>query len=61
MRLSIGVLEAIKSSVVVRFDKEASQTRDYCIAAFLNKSCATQRAVRPDPARRKERLLGMTN
>jgi hypothetical protein len=37
------------------FDREASQTRDYCVAKD-----ATHRAARPDPPRRKERLLGMT-
>jgi hypothetical protein len=36
-------------------DKEASQTRDYCVAKD-----ATQRAARPDPSLREERLLGMT-
>jgi hypothetical protein len=34
---------------------EASQTRDYCVAKD-----ATHRAARPDPSRRKERLLRMT-
>jgi hypothetical protein len=38
-----------------QFDKEASQTRDYCVA-----KCATQRAACPDPSRRKEHLLRMT-
>src|SRR5580692_4009651 len=33
--------------------KEASQTRDYCVA-----KSATHRAARPDPSRRKQRLLG---
>ena len=37
-------------------DKEAGQTRDYCVAKN-----ATQRAARPDSSPRKERLLGMTN
>jgi hypothetical protein len=36
-------------------DREASQTRDYCVAKY-----ATQRAARPDPSLRKERLLRMT-
>jgi hypothetical protein len=36
-------------------DKEASQTRHYCVAKD-----ATLGAARPDPSRRKERLLGMT-
>ena len=36
-------------------DKEASQTRDYCVAKN-----ATHRAARPDPSPRKERLLRMT-
>jgi hypothetical protein len=34
---------------------DASQTRDYCVAKN-----ATLRAARPDPSRRKKRLLGMT-
>jgi hypothetical protein len=42
-------------SVVVQFDKEVSQTRDYCVA-----KSATHRAAHPDPSLRKERLLGMT-
>jgi hypothetical protein len=33
-------------------DREASQTRDYCVAKY-----ATHRAARPDPSLRKERLL----
>ncbi|MFZ0436749.1 MAG: hypothetical protein WAL76_01415, partial [Candidatus Sulfotelmatobacter sp.] len=41
-------------------DKEASQTRDLCVAPLLNKSIATYRAARPDPSLRKERLLRMT-
>jgi hypothetical protein len=36
-------------------DREASQTRDYCVAKN-----ATLRAARPDPSLRKERLLRMT-
>jgi hypothetical protein len=36
-------------------NREASQTRDYCVAKY-----ATHRAARPDPSPRKERLLGMT-
>jgi hypothetical protein len=36
-------------------DKEASQTRDYCVA-----NNATQRAARPGPSLRKKRLLRMT-
>ncbi len=35
-----------------RSDREASQTRDYCVAKY-----ATLRAARPDPSLRKERLL----
>jgi len=42
--------------LVVQFDKEASQTRDSCVAKY-----ATLRAARPDPSLRKVRLLGMTN
>jgi hypothetical protein len=45
----------------MRCNKEASQTRDYCVAALLNRSCATLRAARPDSSLRKERLFGMTN
>jgi hypothetical protein len=41
---------------VVDFDKEASQTRDYCVAKN-----ATHRAARPDPSLRKKRLLRMTS
>jgi hypothetical protein len=41
--------------VVGEGDREASQTRDYCVAKN-----ATQRAARPDPSPRKERLLRMT-
>jgi len=40
---------------VGQFDKEASQTRDYCVAKD-----ATLRAARPDPSLRKEPSLGMT-
>jgi hypothetical protein len=40
---------------VVQFGKEASQTRDYCVAKN-----ATHRAARPDPSLRKKRLLRMT-
>jgi hypothetical protein len=29
---------------------EASQTRDYCVAALLNRSCATLRAARLGPS-----------
>jgi hypothetical protein len=36
--------------VVVQVDREASQTRDYCVAKN-----ATHRAARPDPSRRKKR------
>jgi hypothetical protein len=38
-----------------QIDKEASQTRDYCVAKN-----ATLRAARPDSSRRKKRLFGMT-
>src|SRR5271168_5347163 len=41
--------------VVGQFDKEASQTRDYCGA-----KTAPRRAARPDPSLRKKRLLRMT-
>ena len=40
---------------MVQFDREASQTRDYCVAKI-----ATQRAACPDSSLRKERLFGMT-
>jgi hypothetical protein len=40
---------------VGQFDKEASQTRDYCVAKN-----AAQRAARPDPSPRKKRLFRMT-
>jgi hypothetical protein len=40
---------------VVQFDREASQTRGYCVAKN-----ATHRAARPDPSLRKERLFRMT-
>ena len=45
---------AAKAAVVVQFDKEASQTRDYWVAKN-----ATRRAARPDSSLRKERLFGM--
>lgn len=44
-----------RTKVVGQLDKEASQTRDYCVAKN-----ATDRAARPDPSPRKERLLRMT-
>jgi len=34
---------------VAQFDKEASQTRDYCVAKN-----ATHRAARPDPSLRSD-------
>ena len=40
---------------MVRLEKEASPTRDSCLA-----ECARFRAARPDPSLRKERLLGIT-
>jgi hypothetical protein len=52
--------------VVGQFDKEASQTRDYCVAenssvAFaLSGQAATKRAARPDPSLRKKRWFRMT-
>jgi len=42
--------------VVVQFEKEASQTREFCVAKD-----ATLRAARPDPSLRKNRLLRMTS
>jgi hypothetical protein len=50
-----------RSWVVMQFDKETSRTRDYCVAAFLNKSSATHRAAHPDPSLRTERLFRMTS
>jgi len=50
--------------VVVQFDKEASQTRDYCVAKIATLRQAQgrlHRAARPDPSLRKERLLRMTS
>src|SRR5208337_1412580 len=47
--------DATRFLVVGQFGKEASQARDYCVAKN-----ATLRAARPDPSRRKERLLRMT-
>jgi hypothetical protein len=41
--------------VVVEFDKEASQTRDYCVAKD-----ATRRAARPGSFAAQRRLLRMT-
>jgi hypothetical protein len=41
--------------VLVQFGKEASRTRDYCLAKN-----ATLRDARPDSSRRKKRLFGMT-
>jgi hypothetical protein len=41
--------------VVAQFNREASQTRDYCVAKD-----ATLRAARPDPSLRKKRLFRMT-
>jgi hypothetical protein len=40
---------------VSQFDREASQSRDYCAAKY-----ATDRTARPDPSPRKERWRGMT-
>jgi len=45
----------LPATVMVQFDKEASQARDYWVAKNT-----THRAARPDPSRRKERLLRMT-
>jgi hypothetical protein len=52
---SLWKSRSICGSVVVQFGKEASQTRDYCVAKN-----ATHRAARPDPSLRKKRLLRMT-
>jgi hypothetical protein len=56
---TVGVFESQKP-FIAKSTREASQTRDYCVAALLIKSCATLRAARPDPSPRKKRLLGMT-
>jgi hypothetical protein len=53
MRASSGWLAP--DAYPVDDNREASQTRDYCVAKY-----ATHRAARPDPSPRKERLLGMT-
>src|ERR1700730_5977850 len=45
-----------RARVVGQFDKETSQTRDYCVATN-----ATQRAARLDPSLGKKRLFRMTN
>jgi hypothetical protein len=50
------VKNSFQEKVVVQFQKEASQTRDYCAAKG-----ATLRAARPDPSLRKNRLLRMTS
>jgi hypothetical protein len=52
---SRGRRNQVRLSVVGQFGKEASQTRDCCVAKN-----ATLRAARPDSSPRKERLLGMT-
>jgi hypothetical protein len=52
-----------KVTVVIQVDKEASQTRDYCVAkgrAPSTSSGQATRAARPDPSLRKERLFRMT-
>jgi hypothetical protein len=44
----------------MQFDREASQTRDYCVARnpwLRSGQAATLRAARPDPSLRKERLF----
>jgi len=48
-------VNARTNSVVVRFGREASQTRDGGVA-----TTATLRAARPDASRRKSGLLGIT-
>jgi len=47
--------QSARDRVVGQVDKEASQTRDDCVARN-----ATLRAARPDPSRRKSGLLRMT-
>jgi hypothetical protein len=49
---------------VARSDKEASQTRDYCVAKNappFDKLRAGYTRGSPNPSRRKERLLRMTS
>src|ERR1700690_2277631 len=48
-------IRSAPSAAVVQFTKEASQTRDYCVAKN-----ATLRAARPDPSLRKKRFFRMT-
>ncbi|MGB9491714.1 MAG: hypothetical protein WCA92_14730, partial [Terriglobales bacterium] len=43
------------SPLEAQFEKEASQTRDYCVA-----NTETLHAARLDPSLRKNRLLGVT-
>jgi hypothetical protein len=52
--MNVRVRETLHRPVVVQFGKEASQTRDDCIAKN-----AVLRAARPDSSRHKERLFGM--
>ncbi len=47
----LGIFEGLQSES----DKDASQTREHCVA-----KSATHRAARPDPSLRKRRLLRMT-
>jgi hypothetical protein len=42
-------------------DKEASPSRDCCVAVFLNKNNAPHRAARLDRSLRKRRLLEITS
>jgi hypothetical protein len=49
------VTSGMQTRVVVELYKEASQTRDYCVAKN-----ATRRAARRDPSLRQERLFRMT-
>ena len=51
-----GRSNGCQRKVVVQFDKEASQTRDYCVAKN-----ATHCAARSDPSLRKLRFLRMTS
>jgi hypothetical protein len=55
LKVVSAVIEGKPDSGTGSIKKEASQTRDLCVAKN-----ATRRAARPDPSLRKNRLLGMT-
>jgi hypothetical protein len=56
LAIVVSLMSLRQFRVVVQFGKDASQTRDYCVAKN-----ATHRAARPDPSLRKKRLFRMTN